>query len=53
MLASNAELARKLAALERQYDSQFKIVFDEIRELMIPLEPKKKRPIDFGSWDES
>lgn len=28
MLAGNAELARKLAALERKYDSQFKVVFD-------------------------
>jgi Cdc6-like AAA superfamily ATPase len=28
MLASNAELARKLAALENKYDAQFKVVFD-------------------------
>ncbi len=34
MLASNEELARKLAALERKYDTQFKVVFDAIRELM-------------------
>jgi hypothetical protein len=53
MLASNAELARKLAALERQYDSQFRIVFDAIRELMTPPEPKKKRPIGFGPWEEN
>ena len=52
MLASNAELARKLAALERKYDAQFKVVFDAIRELMIPPEPKKKRPIGFGPWDD-
>jgi len=51
MLASNAELARKLAALERKYDAQFKVVFDAIRELMIPPEPKKKRPIGFGPWE--
>jgi hypothetical protein len=45
-LAANAELARKLAALEKKYDSQFKIVFDAIRELMAP--PKKtKREIGF------
>ena len=49
MLASNVELARKLAALERKYDAQFKVVFDAIRELMTPLEPKKKRPIGFGT----
>jgi phage regulator Rha-like protein len=33
MLASNAELARKLAALEQKYDAQFKVVFDAIRQL--------------------
>ena len=43
MLASNADLARKLATLEKKYDAQFKIVFDAIRELMTPPEPKKKR----------
>lgn len=52
MLASNAELAIKLAALERKYDAQFKVVFDAIRELMTPPEPKKTRPIGFGRWEE-
>jgi hypothetical protein len=52
MLASNAELARKLAALERKYDAQFKVVFDAIRELMIPPEPKRKRPIGFAPWED-
>jgi len=46
MLASHAELARKLEALEKRYDGQFKIVFDAIRELMRPPEPKR-RPIGF------
>jgi hypothetical protein len=31
MLQGNAELARKLAALEKKYDAQFKVVFDAIR----------------------
>src|SRR5258708_6081012 len=31
-LAGNADLARKLHALERRYDAQFKVVFDAIRE---------------------
>ncbi|RJQ48519.1 MAG: ORF6N domain-containing protein [Gammaproteobacteria bacterium] len=48
MLASNVDLARKLVALEKKYDAQFKAVFDAIRELMTPSEPKKKRPIGFG-----
>jgi phage regulator Rha-like protein len=52
MLASNAELARKLAALEKKYDAQFKVVFDAIRELMSPPEPKKKRSIGFAPWED-
>src|SRR3990172_9037517 len=43
MLASHAGLARKLAALEKKYDAQFKVVFDAIRELMTPPEPKRRR----------
>jgi hypothetical protein len=43
MLAANAELARKLDALEKKYDEQFKVVFDAIRELMQPPEPKKRK----------
>lgn len=43
MVASNAELARKLDELEKKYDAQFKIVFDAIRELMTPPEPKRKQ----------
>jgi hypothetical protein len=43
MLTSNAELARKLEALERKYDAQFKVVFDAIRQLMTPPETKKRK----------
>ena len=43
MLASNADLARKLAAMEKKYDSQFRMVFDAIRELMRPPEAKKRK----------
>ena len=43
MLASHKDLTRKLTALERKYDVQFKIVFDAIRQLMAPPEKKKKR----------
>ena len=46
MLATHIELARKLDALEKRYDSQFKQVFDAIRQLMVPPEPKR-RPIGF------
>lgn len=34
MLASNAELARRLDELESKYDKQFRVVFDAIRQLM-------------------
>jgi hypothetical protein len=40
ILGSHEELARKLAALEKKYDRQFKVVFDAIRELMAPSKPK-------------
>ena len=46
MLASNAELARKLDELESKYDRQFQIVFDAIRQLMNPA-PAKAKPIGF------
>ncbi len=46
MLSTNEDLARKLSALEKKYDAQFRVVFDAIRELMTP--PKgKHRPIGF------
>jgi hypothetical protein len=43
MLQQNTDLARKLAALENKYDAQFKVVFDAIRGLMAPPEPRRKR----------
>ena len=45
ILASHAELARKLDALEKKYDAQFRVVFDAIRQLSSPPEPEppKKR----------
>jgi len=46
MIASNKDLAKKLDNLEKKYDSQFKIVFDAIRQLMAPPVTKKK-PIGF------
>jgi len=36
MLASHRDLARRLDALEKKYDAQFKVVFDALRELMSP-----------------
>ena len=43
LLATHKDLARKLEALERKYDAQFKVVFDAIRQLMTPPTLKTKR----------
>ena len=43
ILISHADLARKLATLEKRYDTQFKAVFDAIRQLMMPPEQPKRR----------
>jgi len=42
LLASHVELARKLNRLEKKYDSQFKVVFDAIRQMMAEPVPKTK-----------
>ncbi len=47
ILASHADLRRKLAALERKYDTQFKVVFHAIKELMEPPPRGKKGRIGF------
>jgi len=52
MLSSNAELSQKLVALEKKYDIKFRAVFEAIRELMTPSDPKKKPPIGFAPWEE-
>jgi len=36
-------LSRKLFGMEKKYDAQFKAVFDVIRQLMPPDEPRKSR----------
>ena len=43
VLLSHADLARKLDALEKRYDSQFRVVFQAIRELMAPPGKTAKR----------
>lgn len=53
MLASHAELARKLDELERRYDDQFAQVFEAIRELMAraedsPDDQVQVRPLGFA-----
>jgi hypothetical protein len=46
MLSAHKDLERKLIALEKKYDEQFKVVFDAIRALMAPAQ-KPKRKIGF------
>jgi ORF6N domain len=47
MAGSVTELRRKVDALEQQYDAQFRMVFDAIRELMAPPASREKRRIGF------
>ena len=39
ILNTHRDLAAKLLAMEREYDKQFKVVFDLLRQLMSPAEP--------------
>jgi hypothetical protein len=43
MIASHKDLAKRLDELEKKYDKQFSIVFEAIRQLMIPPERKPKK----------
>lgn len=46
ILSTHKELAHKLAQLERKiekHDEEIKLIFDAIRQLMIPPEPKRRR----------
>jgi len=41
LFASSAELAERLDRLEEKYDGQFRVVFEAIRQLMVPVERKR------------
>ena len=43
MIAPNSELAKRLDALEEKYDEEFTVVFEAIRDLMIPRSSAKPR----------
>jgi len=56
MLATNADLSRRLEDLEEKYDGQFRLVFDAIRQLMkeaSPARPRLKREIGFHTLRET
>ena len=44
LLATHADLARKLTELEQKYDATFRVVFEAIRQLMEPVEEDGSRP---------
>ncbi|MFZ4396111.1 MAG: ORF6N domain-containing protein [Kiritimatiellia bacterium] len=43
ILASHADLARKLDELEKKYDGQFSMVFEALRQLMNPPAPSRQK----------
>ncbi len=43
MLMTHKDLKKKIEAMEKKYDYQFKIVFDAIKELLEPPEKIKKK----------
>lgn len=47
ILATNRELAAKVEAMERRYDSQFKIIFEVIQKLMVPPEDSSRGEMGF------
>ena len=55
LVAGNKELAQKLNQLERKvgaHDRAIAELINAIRQLMTPVDPKKKRPIGFAPWKE-
>ena len=46
LVQGDADLAAKVSELEQEYDGQFRVVFDAIRELMKPDESDRE-PIGF------
>jgi hypothetical protein len=47
MVASHADLARRLDELEQKYDKQFAVVFDAIRQLMEPPTDEQRREMGY------
>ncbi len=47
LLATHTKLRKKIEEMKKHYDSQFKIVFDTLRELLPPPPPKPKGLVGF------
>jgi len=55
LLASNSALAQKLDELDRRistHDTAIADLIEAIRQLMLPPDPGKKRPIGFAPWKD-
>jgi hypothetical protein len=51
LIGSHKDLRRNLQALEKKYDTQFKVIFEAINQLMSPL-PSERRSIGFHPWEK-
>ena len=49
LITSHKELARKLEALEHEYDARFKVIFEVLNQLTGPSEEPDRPPIGFRS----
>jgi len=47
LMATHADLRRKIEELERRYDKQFAVVFEAIREILSPPRERTKGRLDF------
>ena len=46
-MTGHRDLTRKLEELEKKYDNQFRVVFDAVRQLRSPAEPRRRKSIGF------
>ena len=51
ILATHKDLTRRIAALEKKYDAQLRVVFDALRALMDPP-PQNQRRMGFRAGDD-
>ena len=47
LVNEHRDLAQKIDALEKRYDTNFEVVFKAIRELIVPEAPARKRRIGY------
>jgi hypothetical protein len=52
ILLTNSDLRRKIEAMERKYDVQFKVVFDALKKLLEPPLVKEKKITGFRVYKE-